>query len=136
MNIFWNSVDPVYLTDSDRVFGETELAAIHTAVQSTVRSFMKLPPAGLETFIANKLNFHFEPAIRHYANMNARRGAPADMTGNIKQAAALTNRNGSLERSSENRRERITHANLQNERIRFMLHFQVSYRIPSPKYGR
>ena len=90
MNIFWNSVDPVYLTDSDRVFGETELAAIHTAVQSTVRSFMKLPPAVLETFIANKLNFHFEPAIRHYANMNARRGAPADMTGNIKQAAALT----------------------------------------------
>ena len=86
MNIFWNSVDPVYLTDSDRVFGETELAAIHTAVQSTVRSFMKLPPAVLETFIANK----FEPAIRHYANMNARRGAPADMTGNIKQAAALT----------------------------------------------
>ena len=90
MNIFWNSVDPVYLTDSDRVFGETELAAIHTAVQSTVRSFMKLPPAVLETFIANKLNFHFEPAIRHYANMNARRGAPADMTANLKQAAALT----------------------------------------------
>lgn len=90
MNIFWNSVDPVYLTDSDRVFGETELAAIHTAVQSTVRSFMKLPPAVLETFIANKLNFHFEPAIRHYANMDARRGAPADMTSNIKQAAALT----------------------------------------------
>lgn len=90
MNIFWNSVDPVYLTDSDRVFGETELAAIHTAVQSTVRSFMKLPPAVLETFIANKLNFHFEPAIRHYANMNARQGAPANMTANIKQAAALT----------------------------------------------
>ena len=90
MNIFWNSVDPVYLTDSDRVFGETELAAIHTAVQSTVRNFMNLPPAVLETFIANKLNFHFEPAIRHYANMNARRGAPADMTANLKQAAALT----------------------------------------------
>ena len=90
MNIFWNSVDPVYLTDSDRVFGETELAAIHTAVQSTVRHFMKLPPAVLETFIANKLNFHFEPAIRHYANMNARRGVPADMTANMKQAAALT----------------------------------------------
>ena len=90
MNIFWNSVDPVYLTKSDRVFGEVELAAIHTAVQSTVRNFMNLPPAVLETFIANKLNFHFEPAIRHYANMNARRGAPADMTANLKQAAALT----------------------------------------------
>ena len=88
MNIFWNSVDPVYLTDSDRVFGETELAAIHTAVQSTVRNFMKLPPAVLETFIANKLNFHFEPAI--HANMNARRGFPTDMTENLKQAAALT----------------------------------------------
>ena len=70
MNIFWNSVNPIDVTDFNRVIGDLEVASFDTLGECAARYVLGLPLNVLETLTAAKLSQHFEGGVRGFGNMD------------------------------------------------------------------
>ena len=86
MNIFWNVVDPIDVSDTKRLMGEVEIAALNTAFEVAVRYLFGLKPEFVNTFLANKLSMHFDGGMRGLIGSKAKAIEVLEFTDAAKDA--------------------------------------------------
>jgi len=64
MNVFWNVISPINVSETQRFIGEVESSALNTAIEVLFRKMFGLKANWIETFLACKLSLHFDGGVR------------------------------------------------------------------------